>query len=97
MQETKIRAGNKLFEKEESMPRNVRNFWIETEIDGASKSLEGGPKKKEGGFTTNVFMREKGGVKRVLEITGYIESGTSNNVLVIECVNKERIEIKTQR
>lgn len=53
------------------MPRNVRNFWIEAEIDGREHPLAGGPKSKDGGFTATVKMRHGGTVLSALKIDGY--------------------------
>ena len=39
------------------MPRTVRNFWIEVEIDGRRHSFEGGPRSKDGGYTVRVYQR----------------------------------------
>ena len=53
------------------MPKNVRNFWIETEVDGLARKMESGPQNKEGGFTTKVLVREDGSISdSYLMITG---------------------------
>jgi hypothetical protein len=52
------------------MPRNVRNFWIETNADGSEKTLGTGPKNKEGGFQTNIYIRNNGSVEKILSISG---------------------------
>lgn len=59
------------------MPRNVRNFWIEANIDGQATKLVGGPAKKEGGFSLTVKQRDGGAVAHALTITGAVcEDGT---------------------
>lgn len=53
------------------MPRSVRNFWIDADIEGRSSSLEGGPRSAGGGFRQTVYMRGEGGtVETALRITG---------------------------
>ena len=42
------------------MPRNVRNFWIEADVDGCGSKLSSGPAAKNGGFSLVILMREKG-------------------------------------
>lgn len=54
------------------MPVNVRNFWIATDIDGAKTTQAGGPRAKEGGFTTTIKMRERGQVTTAAVITGRV-------------------------
>lgn len=57
------------------MPRNVRNFWVEAEIDGRATTLSGGPQSKDGGIDIVIYQRSKGDVTRVLRITGRQWSG----------------------
>lgn len=58
------------------MPQNVRNFWIETTVDGQRTPPKGqGPQSKDGGFRTVVLMRDDGDVTRVLEMEGYVRNG----------------------
>lgn len=38
----------------------MRNFWIETKIDGRKTNLTGGPKNKHGGLTTSLYIRNDG-------------------------------------
>lgn len=53
------------------MPRNVRNFWIEADIDGRTSQFASGPVRKDGGFTLNVYQHDAGGVSHPLTIRGY--------------------------
>ena len=54
------------------MPRNVRNFWIEAEVDGRKTPIAFGPQGKDGGFELTVYIRNKGEVEVVLGITGWV-------------------------
>jgi hypothetical protein len=59
------------------MPRNVRNFWLEGQIDGRSSKIEGGPVAKDGGFFLRIKMRDDGGILNALSIRGTAdEDGT---------------------
>jgi hypothetical protein len=57
------------------MVRNVRNFWIEAEIDGRSARLQGGPASSDGGFSLRVMMRDEGSIVRALSVSGWAHSG----------------------
>ena len=53
------------------MPRQVRNFWIEAEIDGQKTTLSGGPKSRTGGIEVFIKMRDKGRVDTPITIRGF--------------------------
>ncbi len=53
------------------MPRNVRNFWLELDVDGKRTRVETGPQSKDGGFSLDVKMRDEGGIVRAALLTGY--------------------------
>ena len=53
---------------EEKTPRNVRNFWLEVEVDGRKKRIACGPVNKQGGMRIVLRQRNKGKVERVLII-----------------------------
>lgn len=44
------------------MPRNVRNFWIELEVDGNKTKVATGPVRKDGGFRMTILRRAEGGI-----------------------------------
>lgn len=50
------------------MPRNVRNFWIDADIDGRKETLSGGPNNKTGGMRAKIYMRDKGSVSHAVTI-----------------------------
>jgi hypothetical protein len=66
------------------MPRNVRNFWIQLDVDGRKERIATGPRNKDGGFEMQILMREDGCIsdKRV-EIRGYVAHDTGKLVLII--------------
>jgi len=75
------------------MPRNVRNFWIEADVDGRT-SIGAGPKSKDGGFSLSIFMRDKGSIKKVVNITGV---GGSELKLSIHTEDGKYLQYTTQR
>jgi hypothetical protein len=60
----------------------VRNFWLDAEIDGRKTTLEGGPRRRDGGFTLTVYIRDDGGIKRAVRMSG---QATHDGRLVLEC------------
>jgi len=55
------------------MPRCVRNFWIETKVDGRKTQSSGqGPRGAGDGFTTTIYQRDQGDVCHVVEIVGNV-------------------------
>lgn len=74
------------------MPRNVRNFWITTMVDGKQTAVATGPRSKDGGFTTTIQMRDKGGILRALTIEG----AAVNNALVLRVASDAPIDVVRQ-
>lgn len=75
----------------------VRNFWIETEVDGYKNPIGGGPKNKEGGFKTTITQRDKGSIERGIDIIGFADS-EGNLVLTVRDKNGSLIhESRTVR
>lgn len=54
------------------MPRNVRNFWLELNVDGRSR-VETGPRSKDGGFEFTILMRDGGDITRPMSVRGYVD------------------------
>lgn len=64
------------------MPRNVRNFWIELQVDGKKEIVATGPKNSGGGFEAKIYWRVRGAVCDVPAIIrGYV---SKEGALVIE-------------
>lgn len=59
------------------MPRNVRNFWIEIEVDGKKTKVATGPISKDGGVRVVVKMRDHGEIVEAGVLTGRAHSGGS--------------------
>ena len=52
------------------MPRNVRNFWIELDVDGRKSRVATGPRRKDGGFEMTIYIRDLGEVASGLRVVG---------------------------
>jgi hypothetical protein len=66
------------------MPRNVRNFWIETRVDGAEPRAMG-PKASGGGFTQDILMREKGEPSAtVIQLRGRVTATGETELQIVE-------------
>lgn len=78
------------------MPRNVRNFWIEIDVDGRKERIAAGPVNKDGGFALNIKQRKNGEIINAVTITGQIFSdGTI--VTVGETTNGQTFRVETAR
>lgn len=53
------------------MPRNVRNFYLNADIDGYQNNLGGGPRRKEDGMSINITQRDEGEVMTAVSIMCY--------------------------
>jgi hypothetical protein len=51
------------------MARNVRNVWVEADIDGRETTLEGGPVNRHGGMTMRVYIRDGGHIATAVRIS----------------------------
>lgn len=52
--------------------RSCRNFWVETVVDGCDTRDAAGPRSKDGGFVTTVYVRENGGSAKKVTIEGFV-------------------------
>ena len=66
------------------MPRNVRNFWVSTEVDGRASRVAAGPKSADGGFYQEILIREDGEISdKRLEVIGEADSDGTLRLKVI--------------
>ena len=49
-------------------PRNVRNFWVEVQVDGRVGKVETGPVSKDGGMLITLQVRSDGGIVTALRV-----------------------------
>lgn len=59
------------------MPRNVRNFWVELEVDGRKqRAMATGPRNADGGFSLRIYQRDNGQVAGpFVTIYGDVDNG----------------------
>ena len=50
------------------MPRVVRNFWIDLDVDGRQTMIGTGPKRHNGGLKLTLYQRNEGSVDKALAI-----------------------------
>ena len=67
--------------------RNVRNFWIEADIDGRATLLEGGLRSKNGGMRVKLYQRDNGNVTTAVKITCWEEKGQLHTVVDVDGKN----------
>jgi len=70
------------------MPRNVRNFWVEAEVEGRKSKIAFGPQGKEDGFRLTVYIRNKGEVEEVAHVEGASIEGRTL-MLWVDCAGEE--------
>ena len=49
-------------------PRNVRNFWVDVDVDGKQNSVATGPRSADGGMDANFKIREAGTVTDSIDV-----------------------------
>lgn len=73
------------------MPRVVRNFWIDLDVDGRANSIGTGPRQGGGGFSCTILVREEGSISdKSLRIRG-VNTQDNNNVLSVELMDGSRV------
>ena len=77
--------------------RNVRNWWLELEVDGAVSKVATGPRGKEGGFTLRVSQRDQGGVLRDAVVLRGVPQSDGTLVLTVGIEDRADIKITTTR
>ena len=77
--------------------KQVRNFWIEAEIDGRNSKLSGGPRSKTGGFFLTVKQRDNGGISTPVKIYGFADDSGNLELQVVKNTTGEMFTINTKR
>jgi len=78
------------------MPKHVRNFWIEGQVDGRRGTISGGPIAASGGFRLTIFQRNKGEVMEAVRIYGYPDKNGKLRLNIV-ADNGQAIEVITER
>ncbi len=74
--------------------RNVRNFWIELEVDGKPTKVATGPRSKDGGFSLRVLCRENGSIsEKTLIVRGFVNpDGTLGMTATMDNVHGDSVD-----
>jgi hypothetical protein len=78
------------------MPRNVRNFWVEVDVDGRESTVATGPKNSQGGIDIDLYQRADGEVTTALKIR-CVERNGELTTYVKDSKDNIIFEYKTQR
>lgn len=63
--------------------RNVRNFWLDAEIDGHLNHLSGGPREKTGGLAVELCVRHNGEPVPAATVTCFHRDGRNHVAVAI--------------
>ena len=64
------------------MPRNLRNFWIELDVEGYVHTIARGPRRRGEGFSLTINIASHGGPYRLMRISGFALQNGRNRVIV---------------
>lgn len=79
------------------MPQNVRNFWLELDVDGRKSRIACGPQSKDGGFILTIKQRDKGGIIKAMYVVGTCTDGLIRLTAERADNVNERTEVTTSR
>ena len=77
------------------MPMNVRNFWIDVDVDGKKSPIETGPRSENGGFQLRVLQRDNGLISEPVTISG--KADNQGNLVLEVKVDEEVHRVVTKR
>ena len=63
-------------------PRNLRNFWLELNVDGYAHTVYRGPKSHSGGFTLDLKVASHGESVDLLRLVGLPLQNGKNRVIL---------------
>ncbi|KKM88320.1 hypothetical protein LCGC14_1259900 [marine sediment metagenome] len=73
----------------------VRNFWIDTRIDGRKTDLSSGPRSRDGGFLQTIYMRDRGSILAAVSIRAYTHSDGTLTVEISAPRDSEHVRVTT--
>jgi hypothetical protein len=82
------------------MPRNVRNFWVDLEVDGRASNVGSGPRRRDGGLQATFRIRDEGGIsKKSICVEGHEHDGKLrlSAVLYEDGQSVDSVAIETKR
>jgi hypothetical protein len=75
----------------------VRNFWINTTVDGKKEPCATGPRSKDGSFETKIYIRDNGESKLALHIYGLALRDGTLKIVVSDNNSKQLYAVETVR
>ena len=75
----------------------MRNFYVETYVDGRVTPLKGGPRRKDSGFKTSIKMLVNGSIEEVVKIEGIANEEGKLSLFVFDLQNSEYIDFYGSR
>ena len=67
------------------MPRNLRDFWVTLAVDGYSKLVSRGPKRRGGGFDIDINVASHGEPRRLMRISGtHLQNGKNRVIIALD-------------
>jgi hypothetical protein len=70
----------------------MRNFWINSNIDGRQTELAGGPRSKDGEMSTALYVKSKGSSVKALSVD-CIPSDNGDLLVKVKLCNDELIRV----
>lgn len=77
--------------------KNVRNFWVDCDIDGRESTLSGGPRCKTDGMTVAIKQRNNGEVETVLTVSCFVNTDGDLETYVTDAQGNEITKVITKR
>jgi len=60
----------------------IRNFYGKAYVDGRKTDVTFGPAAKDGGFSLDLYIRDKGTIKKAATVAGFVDD---EGLLRLEC------------
>lgn len=64
------------------MPRNLRDFWVELDVDGYANGVARGPKRRGGGFQLDIAVASHGESEPLVQVVGLPLTNGKNRVMI---------------
>lgn len=77
--------------------KNVRNFWIDCDIDGRESILSGGPRSKTDGMSVIIKQRNNGDVTTALTVSCFVNVDGDLETYVADAHGNEVTKVITKR
>jgi hypothetical protein len=75
----------------------MRNFWVETRADGNKTTQSTGPRTKDGGFSTKVYVRDNGESRLMVRIFGLVNAVGDLELWAENDEGEQALVIQTRR